>query len=70
MTGPRPLAEWREMGLRTAANAAVPAADAEASLFTAGSRSYLVYGNYEALLGYNCAHSYALSVALLSDRVK
>jgi membrane-bound lytic murein transglycosylase B len=70
MTEPRSLAEWREMGLRTAANAAIPAADAEASLFAAGSRSYLVYGNYEALLGYNCAHSYALSVALLSDRVK
>jgi membrane-bound lytic murein transglycosylase B len=28
-----------------------------------------VYGNYEALLEYNCAHSYALAVALLSERI-
>ena len=32
-----------------------------------GKRAFLVYGNYEALLEYNCAHSYALAVALLSD---
>jgi membrane-bound lytic murein transglycosylase B len=29
-----------------------------------------VYGNYEALLAYNCAHAYALSVAVLADRVR
>jgi membrane-bound lytic murein transglycosylase B len=29
-----------------------------------------VYENYEAILGYNCAHTYALSVALLADRIK
>ena len=32
-------------------------------------RTYLVYGNYEALLDYNCAHAYALTVALLADRI-
>ena len=31
-------------------------------------RSFLLYPNYEAILGYNCAHTYALSVALLSDQ--
>jgi membrane-bound lytic murein transglycosylase B len=41
-----------------------------ASLVTAGTRDFLVYDNYEAILGYNCAHTYALSVALLSDRLK
>ena len=30
---------------------------------------FLVYANYEALLDYNCAHTYALSVALLADRI-
>jgi membrane-bound lytic murein transglycosylase B len=29
----------------------------------------LVYDNYDVLLSYNCAHAYALSVALLSDRL-
>ena len=40
-----------------------------ASLIRDDSRAFLVYGNYEALLDYNCAHSYALSVALLADRL-
>ena len=33
------------------------------------SRQFLVYDNYDALLDYNCAHSYAISVALLADRI-
>jgi hypothetical protein len=33
------------------------------------SRHWLVYGNYDALLEYNCAHAYALSVAMLGDRL-
>jgi membrane-bound lytic murein transglycosylase B len=28
-----------------------------------------VYGNYEALLAYNCAHRYALSIGILADRI-
>ena len=28
-----------------------------------------ITSNYEALLAYNCAHTYALSVALLSERI-
>jgi membrane-bound lytic murein transglycosylase B len=39
------------------------------SLLDAGDRQFLVYGNYEAILGYNCANAYALSVALLGDRI-
>jgi membrane-bound lytic murein transglycosylase B len=70
MTEARPLAEWRKMGVRTVANSALPTAKIDASLVRAGSRTFLVYQNYEALLGYNCAHSYALSVALLADRLK
>jgi membrane-bound lytic murein transglycosylase B len=42
-----------------------------ASLVTTGDkRTFLVYQNYESLLGYNCAHYYALSVALLADRLQ
>ncbi|CAN5793663.1 lytic murein transglycosylase [soil metagenome] len=70
MTEPRPLTEWRKMGIRTTGNALVPASSMPASMAVAGSRTFLLYGNYEALLGYNCAHSYALSVGLLADRIK
>lgn len=70
MTAPLPLNEWSRLGVTTAARRPLPKTDRPASLVTAGSRNFLVYSNYEALLGYNCAHSYALSVALLADKLK
>lgn len=69
MTEARPLAEWTRLGVRLAGGAPLPAADMEASLVRGERRHFLVYGNYFALLDYNCSHSYALAVALLSDRV-
>jgi len=47
----------------------LPSSAMEASLVQAGSRSFLLYPNYTAILDYNCAHTYALSVALLADRL-
>ena len=70
MTEPRPVAEWRKLGLRSTAGGPLPAAKAAASVLDLGSRTFLVYSNYEALLGYNCSHNYALSVALLADRIR
>ncbi len=70
MSDPRPLSEWRRLGVRTVRGATLPAATTPASLVIGGRRSFLVYANYEALLGYNCAHTYALSVGLLADRLK
>lgn len=64
-----PLAKWQALGVRTAGGGALPAVDRAASLLRAGSKSYLVHRNYDALLGYNCAHAYALAVGLLSDRL-
>jgi len=65
----RSLKEWHDMGVRTATGGALPTQDRQASLLDAGDRQFLVYGNYEAILGYNCANAYALSVALLGDRI-
>jgi membrane-bound lytic murein transglycosylase B len=70
LTEPMPLAEWRALGLRALSGNALPKASVEASLVAAGSRHYLIYRNYETLLEYNCAHSYALSIALLADRIR
>lgn len=70
MTVPLPLAKWQSLGVRTAAGGSLPKVDRDASLLNAGSKTYLVYGNYDALLGYNCAHAYALAVGLLSDRIR
>jgi membrane-bound lytic murein transglycosylase B len=69
MTNAVPLARWSELGVRTLDGAPLPKVDRNASLIHNGRRSFLVYTNYEALLGYNCAHTYALSVALLADRI-
>jgi len=69
MTNRLPLREWQALGVRTASGGSLPRAVVEGSLVDAGRRVFLVYGNYEALLQYNCAHSYALAVALLSERI-
>ena len=47
----------------------VPSSTRPASLLRIDNRAWLVTANYEALLGYNCAHTYALSVATLADRL-
>jgi membrane-bound lytic murein transglycosylase B len=69
MTDPQPLKAWRKMGVQTAGGALVPATATGASLIRAGTRSFLLYSNYDTILSYNCANTYALSVALLSDRI-
>jgi peptidoglycan lytic transglycosylase B len=69
MTVPRPLKDWRTFGVRLANGDALPSAPIEASLVSGAVRHFLVYRNYDALLGYNCANSYALGVALLADRI-
>jgi membrane-bound lytic murein transglycosylase B len=70
MTERRSLREWQEIGVRLANGAALPKADLDAGLVDVGERKFLVYENYDAILGYNCAHYYALTVALLSDRLR
>jgi membrane-bound lytic murein transglycosylase B len=70
MTERRPLAEWQSIGVRLASGAALPQADLTAGLVDVGERTFLVYPNYDAILAYNCAHYYALTVALLSERLR
>jgi len=69
MTVALPLSRWRELGVRLPRGAALPASGPPASLVAGSSRHFLVNGNYDALLDYNCAHSYAVSVALLGDAI-
>ena len=69
LSQPRSLEQWRGLGVRLAGGGRVPALPAMASLLEVEPRRYLVTANYDALLAYNCAHTYALSVALLADRI-
>jgi membrane-bound lytic murein transglycosylase B len=49
---------------------ALPQSTVKAGLVTTDTRSFLVYENYDAILRYNCAHYYALTVALLADQIR
>jgi membrane-bound lytic murein transglycosylase B len=69
MTESRPLAQWRTLGVTQLDGKMLPGATLDAALVRVDTRTFLVYGNYEALLGYNCAHAYALGVGLLADRI-
>jgi membrane-bound lytic murein transglycosylase B len=69
MTVALPMARWQEIGVRLTSGAALPKTEFTASLVSGTTRHFLVYDNYDALLDYNCAHSYAVSVALLSSRI-
>jgi membrane-bound lytic murein transglycosylase B len=65
-----PLEAWRTMGVHDIDGSPLPRADIMAGLVDVGERQFLVYPNYDAILGYNCAHYYALTVALLADRLR
>jgi membrane-bound lytic murein transglycosylase B len=70
MTERRPLEEWTSMGVRNRDGSPLPKADLSAGLVDVGERTFLVYQNYDAILGYNCAHYYALTVALVGDSLR
>jgi membrane-bound lytic murein transglycosylase B len=69
MTVARPLGDWAKLGVTLATGAKLPASASPASLVRGQHRHFLVYRNYEALLAYNCSHSYAITVGLLADRI-
>ena len=69
MTVRLPLSEWHSMGVLAANGKALPASDIPAALVSGKTRHFLVYSNYDVLLAYNCAHAYALSVALVADQI-
>jgi lytic murein transglycosylase len=69
----RSIAEWTRAGVTAAGDQPLPRdADARASLFFptgANGPAFLVTRNFDALLAYNNSTKYALSVALLSQRI-
>jgi len=69
MTVALPPARWQELGVRLPSGKALPASMPAASLVSGDIRHFLVYPNYDAILDYNCANSYAISVALLGNAV-
>ncbi len=70
LTASRPVNRWTELGVTLVGGDPLPASTIPASLVRGQKRHFLVYRNYEAILGYNCSNSYAVSVgtAVGSDR--
>ena len=69
---PRPLAEWVELGVRRADGAALPVAEMNARLLLPmghAGPAFLVYDNFDVLLGWNRSSSFAIAVGHLADRI-
>ena len=68
----RPLAEWAQQGLRTAFDGRLPGADVKAALLLptgAQGPAFLVYDNFDVIMGWNRSEFYALAVGHLADRI-
>ena len=70
MSAARSVTDWKRLGVTRADGGALPATGTPVRLVRAGARAFLAHESYDALLRYNCAHHYALSVALLADRIR
>ncbi|KFN47370.1 lytic murein transglycosylase [Arenimonas composti] len=69
----KPMAHWRSRGVVRADGSHLPAGDTAAALLLPAGRegpAFLVQRNYDAIYSYNAAESYALAIALLSDRLR
>jgi membrane-bound lytic murein transglycosylase B len=67
-----PLQDWQNYGVRRLNGQALPKVAISASLIQpegAQGRSFLVYDNYRALMKWNRAHSFAIAVGMLADRL-
>jgi len=68
----KPISEWRRLGVRTVSGAALPPHGADAAIYLpAGAKgpAFLLLPNFNVILKYNNAASYALAVAVLADRI-
>ncbi len=69
LTETRPLKELKKLGVLLEDGKPLPSSEITASLLRGDKRRFLVYDNYNAILEYNCANSYAVSVGLLADEI-
>ena len=66
------LSEWQALGVRRADGTDLPTRDLAAALVLpdgAEGEAYIVYRNYAAIMAYNCAHLYAVTVGTLADAI-
>ncbi|NKB21908.1 MAG: lytic murein transglycosylase [Alphaproteobacteria bacterium] len=69
---PKPLSQWQAAGVRRVNGQDLPTRDISAVLVLPDGhegRAFLAYKNYASIMAYNCAHLYAITVGVLSDRI-
>jgi len=67
-----PLPDWQARGVRRVDGTALPSRQIDGALaFPDGQKgpAFLVYRNYRSIMAYNCAHLYAITVGVLSDKI-
>lgn len=68
----RPLAQWRDLGVRDSAGRAVAALDVEAAVLVPAGHAgpaFVVYENFRVLMRWNRSESFAIVVGHLADRI-
>ena len=66
----RSLQDWQASGVRRADGSDLPSNELMASIVLPdgeNGRAFITYGNFRAILKYNCANNYALSIGHLAD---
>ncbi len=65
------FARWRQLGVTRADGGALPASGAASLFLPAGASgpAFLITDNFEVIRQYNTSDAYAMSVALLADRI-
>ena len=69
LTTSKPVSDWIALGVTPDKGGVQPKRATVASLLRVDDRAWLVTANYEALVAYNCAHNYAISVAMLAAKI-
>jgi glucose-6-phosphate 1-epimerase len=67
------LSYWVGLGITRVDGSAIAPSDAATALLLPAGRTgpaFLVFRNFDAIYSYNAAESYALAIALLSDRLR
>ncbi|WP_408004405.1 lytic murein transglycosylase [Pseudomonas schmalbachii] len=69
----KPVSAWKAQGVTRIDGKPLPAASTPAAILLPTGKTgpaFLVQRNYDAIYSYNAAESYALAIALLSDRLR
>lgn len=65
--------EWGKLGIKQVDGTTLPDEDTMQAILIApdgaSGRTFLVYGNFKAIMGYNSTYKYALAVSMLADAI-